>query len=344
MLIDKINETVTKLKEDEKNSFEYRLRNLSEEKKAQYDKAKKNSIPRLFVAAALLFVLGFLLFLPLIVALATSSKYGDGTIAALIFGVNSIILAIALMLVALKRRKMSDSDFYRERLVSEDTHHTDEYYFNTACDMVVEDFLKSKNFSYTAKIPVITVNDTFRYIFIDQKLKRVMYINLVNDYENLTVDFNDIVSYEIYEDGKTVLQSRTGSVVLGGVLFGVPGMLVAQNRKREVQKPITQLKLVIRFNNFRSPQLVINFIDNNLNYKSSYYSKKLNDIYENLRYIYSNLEIIKHEQTQNSKEEIAETSPQNNLKEELLKLKELLDDGLITQEEYDIKKKKLLNI
>lgn len=333
MLIDRVNEKHKELLEEQTN-------NLSTEQKTDYERLNKTRCRILLFAG----ILSLIFFGVLIALLVSEDAFSKDTNFAIFLMVAINFLLICFILCFkfyVELHKRSKQEIYMAYLKAEDKNGKNDILRN-AENIVIDEYLKSLDFSYTQAIHILTVKESWQYIFIDSATKRFKYLNLENDVD-VTVNFNEIVSYEVYEDGKEIIKSKSGNVLLGGLLAGVPGMLVAQNSQREIEKPITSLKLVIRLNNFNQPQLVITFIDNNLYLKENYKSIQ-NTIYENLRLIYSNLEIIKHNHSQSSNIEELEPQKQNNLKDELVKLKELLDSDLITQEEYDAKKKQLLGL
>lgn len=349
MLIDKVNEKYRELRDNMQgyhaSSFDERINNLSEEKKANYVRQNKISFG-LFLFIGIISLLGGG-GLTALMAVGDLASEGAGLVAFVLIG--AIVLygfSIFGFVYSVKLIKRSKIEIYTAYLKAEDKRqviNSKNEFSRNAEDIVIDEYFKSINFSYTQKIHIVAVKGKWQYIFINSAGKQFKYLNLEND-ADVTVNFNDIVSYEIFEDGKEVVKGKAGEVLLGGLLFGVTGMLVAQNTQREIEKPITSLKLVIRLNNFSQPQIVINFIDNNLDFNAENYKATVNAIYENLRLIYSNLEIIKHNGSQSPEPQVVVPQKQNDLKDELVKLKELLDSGLITQEEFDAKKKQLLGL
>lgn len=140
------------------------------------------------------------------------------------------------------------------------------------------------------------------------------------------------------------MQGRAGSALIGGAFFGLGGLIVGSSMSRNINEKCSQLKLIIRLNDFDCPQIVINYVNNAILDKSD--SLYIN-IKENLQSVCSMLEYMLNEKTleQSSvvKQEGKTVAIKSN-KEQLQELKEMLYDGLITQEDFEQKKKQILGL
>lgn len=151
-----------------------------------------------------------------------------------------------------------------------------------------------------------------------------------------TYDFADMISYEIYENGESQVQGRAGAALIGGAFFGLSGAIAGSSMSRNISKKCTQLKLLVRLNDFDRPQITITYVDNeSLNKSEMTYKKML----ENLQSACSMLEYII-----NSKTYAQDTNDTPSQKKQLQELKEMLEIGLITQEDFDAKKKQILGL
>ena len=152
----------------------------------------------------------------------------------------------------------------------------------------------------------------------------------------------DLVDYEIRVDNEVVITSKTktkkgvGKAVAGGLLFGEAGAIagaVAGNSKStttQTQKEIHHYSLVLKVNDLTKPSFIIN-IDS---------VQIAEDVVTSLDILVGNTKKIVVE------EAVQPEAPKETTKldkfDELKKYKELLDAGVITQEEFDAKKKELL--
>lgn len=156
-------------------------------------------------------------------------------------------------------------------------------------------------------------------------------------------NFSDLISYEVYENGKSQVQGRAGAALIGGAFFGLAGLVVGSSMSRNISEKCNQLKLIIRLNDFECPQIVITYVDyaelDKLGADYRYMKK-------DMQTLCSMLEFMLNEKTlkQSFTVKQEELHEQKSSKEQLQELKELLDEGLITQEDFEQKKKQILGL
>lgn len=177
-------------------------------------------------------------------------------------------------------------------------------------------------------------------IGFDNQRKKICFLDKMH--EAFIYDYNKILQCEVAIDGQTVLkQSTTGTIgrsVLGGILGGGIGALIGGATGAKTQNEnISSIDLKIIINDTINPVFKINF----LNLKT----KKGSMIY---KIAYSNIEkwhgIVSGLIMQGNHEE-SNNKPSENLSvaDELKKLKDLLDNGVLTPEEFVKQKSKLIN-
>lgn len=201
------------------------------------------------------------------------------------------------------------------------------------------DFLISKEISILAS-DGYAVREVGNFL-IDNTNKKFIYKK--GKVYSKTFNFSDIISYEVYENGKSQVQGRAGAALIGGAFFGLAGAVVGSSMSRNISEKCNQLKLIIRLNDFECPQIVITYVD---------YAEldKLGVDYrcmkKDMQALCSMLEFMLNEKTlkQSSTVKQEELHAQKSSKEQLQELKELLDDGLITQEDFEQKKKQILGL
>ena len=142
-----------------------------------------------------------------------------------------------------------------------------------------------------------------------------------------------------------MVKGRAGSALIGGAFFGLTRLIVGSSMSREIEEKCNQLKLMIRLNDLDRPQIVITYVDNVAWDKTGFTYRVMK---ENLQQVCSALEYMMNAKTL---EQAAAKKPvtqiikeDRSLKEQMQELKEMLDSGLITPEEYEQKKKQLLNL
>lgn len=155
----------------------------------------------------------------------------------------------------------------------------------------LKEVLSKANFKQSK---VLYVND---YATYDKAIERKKLISI--DYENqkvafvdyekekiLIINFNEIVNYEIYENGAT---STFGGK--SGILFGV---FAAQS-----EGDCKELKLIIRLKSYENPQIVYDIISNTtLGIGISKSSKAYRDCISTMQEVVSFLEVVKNDNAQ----------------------------------------------
>lgn len=149
--------------------------------------------------------------------------------------------------------------------------------------------------------------------------------------------YSDIVDFELLEDGESITKGGLGRAVAGGVLFGGVGAVVGGITGGKKSKSIcNSLKIKITINDINNPVVYINILTSP--------TKKDNFIYKSLfksaQECLSTLQLICSKQEPQEEKNVSTISNAD----EILKYKNLLDSGIITQEEFDGKKKQLLGL
>lgn len=148
----------------------------------------------------------------------------------------------------------------------------------------------------------------------------------------------DIMEYELIEDGETIVKGGLGSAVAGGVLFGGVGAVVGGlTGGKKSKSTATKLQIKITINDINNPIVYINFIATETKKKSLVYKAA----YASAQEILSVLSIIKSVDTENS---VTESINNTSVADEILKFNNLLKEGIISQEEFEVKKKQLLGL
>ncbi|WP_461615405.1 SHOCT domain-containing protein [Clostridium sp. Marseille-QA1073] len=149
--------------------------------------------------------------------------------------------------------------------------------------------------------------------------------------------FDNIVEYELLEDGDTITKGGLGSAIVGGVLAGGVGAVVGGvTGKKKTKSVINNLRIKITVNDTSNPSIYINLINTPTKANSFLYKMA----YESAQEILSMLSVItQSNENENQQEKITNTV---SVADELIKLKSLLDDGILTEEEFIAEKNKIL--
>lgn len=193
-------------------------------------------------------------------------------------------------------------------------------------------------------------------IVLNKKSNKIALIKIrSNGNFNLKeINYDDILRVEIVEDGVSVTQTsrrgQIGGALLGGVLAGGVGAIIGglSSEKRNVDK-VKNIQLQIIINNTNQPIQKINFLD------SDDYIPKSDDeykrYYKKAQHWYNSIEVLIHKADKESND-VRSLSNNNidnfnktsiSVADELKKLNELKKDGVLSVEEFESQKKKLLS-
>ena len=142
--------------------------------------------------------------------------------------------------------------------------------------------------------------------------------------------------YELIQDGESITKGGVGRAVAGGILFGGVGAVVGGlTGKKKVVTEIKEYALNVVTKNEFFPKILINFLTVTSTKSNSIIFKTAQ---ANAQNIMAEFDLM-IESTNSSEKDIQLSSA-----DELRKFKNLLDDGIITQAEFDLKKKQLLEL
>ena len=151
--------------------------------------------------------------------------------------------------------------------------------------------------------------------------------------------YNNVVNFELLEDGESIAKGGLGRALVGGALFGGTGAIVGGiTGNRKTTGVCDSLKLKITMDNIQNPIIYVNLIKNRTK-KDDVFYKTMAQAGQELLSIF---QIICDKLNQEMKEQ--QNKQQNTLVDEMRQLKELLDESLITQEEFNKKRKELLGL
>lgn len=159
-------------------------------------------------------------------------------------------------------------------------------------------------------------------------------INISNPYTYLS--FNEINSYEIVCDKRIINNDSLKNTAAGKYVAGGVGALIGALSSLSSGEYITKLQIKLNINDFNNPCVYVKYITRRVKKNSQMAKDLIKMCDEDL----AKLEIVvkKNRKTESPK------SQSNDPIEEVKKLKELLDMGILTQDEFDKKKKELLNL
>lgn len=195
---------------------------------------------------------------------------------------------------------------------------------NVTDETIAENFIVHKQLS-----DLIYFDELHKYICIP---KKTLFTGKFDRVKSSYYKFSDIRAVELQADGKTIASSTKGgltSALVGGALFGGTGALVGAvtGNKKTSYANVTDFTIRILLNSLSNPCESISVRNDR---------KQANQIL-------SALEIILDDNKGNSS---TNNNSNNNLDkfDEIKKYKELLDQNIISSEEFETKKKELLQL
>jgi hypothetical protein len=152
--------------------------------------------------------------------------------------------------------------------------------------------------------------------------------------------YKDVIEFELLEDGITTVSGGLDGAVVGGVLFGGAGAIVGSNvANKTARKQIENIKIKLILNDFNCPTIYIEMWNNKpLNTSSLKYK----NIKEEAQEIISSFTVLKANKETNLK--IEQTTQTQQIYSSIRELKSLLEDGIITEEDFNKKKKEILGV
>lgn len=191
---------------------------------------------------------------------------------------------------------------------------------------------------------------SIRYFIADDRAKAFHIIRLINDKGSdasnvgdssskpyLMIPYEKVLRVEISEKGKIIYEkdNAVGRALVGGALFGSAGAIVGSTSATTTATTEETATLRILVDNIENPSLVINGLDvNNTENVKDIIDVVLNRIQKEGNQ--SNLHLPQKDST-------VRTVSSTSVADELMKLAKLKETGILSEEEFNFQKSKLLN-
>lgn len=225
---------------------------------------------------------------------------------------------------------------------------------------------KQEKAEYSKVLNKFKNNDAkkFENYYFDLKDNQILEIQNIFSKKYRIIDFKDVLSYSInkkeHNDSKTETKRKhgIGRAVVGGVLLGPVGAAVGGlTSKKETQTIskdfVDHLGVVVNLNDGTSFE--IEYFDTTLKADDSLVTGCIKQVNQLTTVLEAGIENAKRQQTEtvtikpkkveeNNEQPVQSASPAADPLDKIKKLKGLLDIGAITQEEFDAKKKQLLDL
>lgn len=149
-------------------------------------------------------------------------------------------------------------------------------------------------------------------------------------------NYSEVLGYEILENGDSIIKGGLGSAIVGGVLFGGLGAVVGGVTGSKTTKTlIKNLRVKIILDNSVNPVEYIDIIMSDTQ-RDGFKYKMLRKYADDIAGILDGI-MSKNVKTNNNQTTVSNA-------DEILKYKKLMDDGIITEDEFTAKKKQLLGL
>lgn len=173
-------------------------------------------------------------------------------------------------------------------------------------------------------------------VHFDDKNKIIKFQSGLSIKPNSALAYEDITDFEIIEDNNQMIKSGLGTAIGGGVLFGPAGAIAGAviGKGKKGKEYVEKLQVILKMKNGQSK--TISFLNSKTKVKSLAYKT----LEPQFREAVLKIESIVKMNANVSGNQSASSSPAD----ELRKFNQLLEDGIINQEEFDQKKKELLDL
>lgn len=164
--------------------------------------------------------------------------------------------------------------------------------------------------------------------------------------ESVVLKFEQILDFEIFENGNSVVSSKTGSAIVGGLLFGGLGAIAGASGSRIISDNCKTLKLNIYTTDVTNSVVTLDLLDKGIEKNSTEYENLKDTINKMIGFLKIARESNRQAERKEDKKVIVENIEDINQNNNLSKLKELAqlkEQGIITDKEFEESKKKILS-
>lgn len=173
------------------------------------------------------------------------------------------------------------------------------------------------------------------------KEKKELYF-LFNDELDKLIKYESIIECKIMENSNVVNSGGIGRAIVGGLIAGDSGAIVGANTRKS-KNIVSSLLIRIVTKEIDEPLYTLELLDYQIDTNKQLYANFYKQAMEFANSVYATIQaIIKDNDNTNVVETKQELNSTNGL-EQLEKLAELKDKGIITQEEFEETKKRILS-
>ena len=203
---------------------------------------------------------------------------------------------------------------------------------------------------FSATIKVVGVDNLYTFA-IDENNRKVAYFD---EEQETFIPYDEIISVELIENNTTIASKSTmrtiGGALAGGALSGGAGAIVGGlSGNTSMKKKVSLVQVKLRIRDISMPTLSINCFDCKtmaageeikpdgiLGFKYKQGLELANKIVDLVSVIIDDVD-------KNEKKSFIKNTSTGSIAEELSKLADLKDKGILTEEEFSVQKAKLLS-
>ncbi len=215
--------------------------------------------------------------------------------------------------------------------------------------IIQENISRLENFTVTQSL----ANPEFRTgILLDEQKKEIclwIFSDAGDKWEDGRLHYNDILSVEIIEDGTSITRtnrvSQVGGALLGGILLGGVGAVIGglSGKKETLNGKVKNLELKIIINDTSKPIFSISLLSKTSDEVSTNDAKYKEAKTKAYHWQAVFEAIIKQADAEEQQIQKSTTVESGSISDELKKLAELKELGILTDDEFSEQKQKLLS-
>ncbi len=158
---------------------------------------------------------------------------------------------------------------------------------------------------------------------------------------NSFIAWEDVIDFQLLEDGNVIRRGGFGGALIGGALFGGAGAIIGHSARSKSVKTAEELAVKIVTRDELLPQIRIDLIHGSVKTDTRAYKRAAEAAQKVLTLLTIVTDSVQNASTIDSAPDGGQGS---SAADEIKKYKELMDEGILTPEEFDEKKKQLLGL
>ena len=204
---------------------------------------------------------------------------------------------------------------------------------------------KEKCLALCQNVPQFTITQSFwgenilypQGVLIDTENRKIILASKKEEPEVFVYSYKDILKSEIIEAGNAISStnrmSQVAGAAIGGILTGGVGVIVGGlSGSKKTVNTSTNLSVNVIVNDINRPLFQVDFLISEVKTSSSRYKDAMKKAQE-LHALISVL--IKQADTEDNQEMAVNQTVTNSLADELKKISDLFQQGILTQDEYN---------